>query len=66
MKPVVKSVMEPISIPEVRETERSIVKYVQEKQIKEEIECEIRILQLKFQVNGLKEIQFIEVTVYKV
>ena len=39
MKPVVKSVIEPISVPEMREVERSIVKYVQVKHFKEEIEC---------------------------
>ena len=39
MKPVVKSNIEPISVPEMREAERSIVKYVQEKHFKEKIEC---------------------------
>ena len=34
----VKSSIEPISVPEIREAERSIVKYVQEKHFKEEIE----------------------------
>ena len=39
MKPVVKFVIEPISVPEMREARRSTVKYVQEKHFKEEIEC---------------------------
>ena len=39
MKPVVKSVIEPISVPEMRKAGRSIVNYVQEKHFKEEIEC---------------------------
>ena len=39
VKPVVKSVIEPISVPEMREAERSIVNYVWEKHFKEEIEC---------------------------
>ena len=39
MKPVVESNIEPISEPEMREAERSIVKYVQEKHFKEKIEC---------------------------
>ena len=38
-KPVVKSVIEQISVPEMREAGRSIVNYVQEKHLKEEIEC---------------------------
>ena len=38
MKPVVKSVIEPNSVPEMREGGRSIVNYVQEKHFKEEIE----------------------------
>ena len=36
--PAVKSSIEPISVPEIREAEQSIVKYVQEKHFKEEIE----------------------------
>ena len=46
MIPAVKSSIEPISVPEMREAERSIVKYVQEKHFKEEIESlkGIRIL----------------------
>ena len=39
MKPVVESNIEPISEPEMREAERSIVKCVQEKHFKEKIEC---------------------------
>lgn len=38
MIPAVKSSMEPISVPEMKEAVRSIVKYVQEKHFKEEIE----------------------------
>ena len=38
MIPAVKSSIEPISVPEMREAERSIVKNVQEKHFKEEIE----------------------------
>ena len=39
MKPVVKSVIEPISVLEMREAGRSIVNYAREKHFKEEIEC---------------------------
>ena len=39
MKPVVKSIIEPISVHEMREAGRSIVNYVQERHFKEEIEC---------------------------
>ena len=38
MKPVVKCVIEPISVPEMREAGRSILNYVREKHFKEEIE----------------------------
>ena len=38
MIPALKSSIEPIIVPEMREAERSIVKYVQEKHFKEEIE----------------------------
>ena len=38
MIPALKSSIEPISVPEMREAELSIVKYVQEKHFKEEIE----------------------------
>ena len=38
MIPAVKSSIEPISVPEMREAERSIAKYVQEQHLKEEIE----------------------------
>ena len=39
VKPVVKSVIEPISVLEMREAGRSIVNYAREKHFKEEIEC---------------------------
>ena len=39
MKPGVKSVLEPMSVPEMREAGRSTVKYIQQKYFKEEIEC---------------------------
>ena len=42
MIPAVKSSIEPISVPEMKEAVRSIVKYVQEKHFKEEIESRKR------------------------
>ena len=68
VKPVVKSVIEPISVLEMREAKRSIVSMFRKSTSRRRLNAlrDIRMLQLWIQAKGPKEVQFRgELTVHK-